>query len=199
MKRREIDIFGVLVGIVIGCILGFFLSTRINLEMPNMNDDEVIAQVGNVYLLQLEKTTSPIIAEDVIKNVKNKGLYAVAVLDGNNYYIYGGIADSEDELSELKTKFTNNGFTTHIKKEYILDKPNSVIENQAEFDFYTECVNNLIRSLKNEKLEISAETKADPANLELFSAIVTMDTVQNERLLNELRLSIYEMIVEGLQ
>lgn len=201
MKRREFDIFGVLVGLVIGCILGFFLSTRINLEMPDgsNNDDQVLAQVGNIYLLQIDKVTSPTIAEDTLKSIKSKSLFAVAVSQGNNYYIYGGIADTEAELQITKEAFTTNGFTTVIKKEYILDKPNSVIEDQVEFKFYTECIDNLVSSLKGEELEISTETKTNPCNLELFSAILTMDTIENETLLKDVRLSIYEMIIEGLE
>ena len=201
MKRREIDIFGILVGLVIGCILGFFLSTRINLEMPNNlnNDQDVLAQVGNVYLLQIDKTTSATVAEDTLKSLKNKGLYAVVVTQGLNYYIYGGVADTEADLKTIKDTYTAKGITTVVKKEYILDKPNAVLNNQVEFKFYTECIDNLIHSLKGEALEISSETKANPCNLELFSAILTMNTIENETLLKEVRLSIYEMIVEDLE
>lgn len=198
MKRREIDIFGILVGLVIGCVIGFFLSKKINLEIPNLGNDPVVAQVGNVYLLQVEKTSSPLAAEDLIKSLKNKSLYAVAVLDGNNYYIYGGIANSEAELLNLKEKFLEKGYSAIIKKEYILDKPNFVIDDQTKYDFYTECVANLLKSLKGEKLEISSNTRSNPANLELFSSILTMNTIENETLLKEVRLSIYEMIIESL-
>lgn len=198
MKRREIDIFGVLVGIVIGCILGFFLSTRINIEMPIDNEDEVLALVGNVYLLQIEKTTNPGNAQNILVDINSKGLYAVAVLYGNNYYIYGGIANTESELESLKLEFSSKGYNPIIKREYILDKPNIVIDEENKYKFYSECTDNLIRSLKGEKLEISAETKANPANLELFSAMLTIDSIQNEKLLSEIRLSIYKMITEDL-
>lgn len=200
MKKREFDIFGLLVGLVIGCILGFFLSTKINLDIPKDKEDEdVLAQAGNVYLLQIEKTTSPSVAESTLINLKNKNLFAVAVTSGINYYIYGGIADSEEDLQELKNKFSSYGYNVFIKKEYILDKPNSVIDNTEAFNFYTECVSNLINSLKGSPLEISDTTKANPINLELFSAILTMNTIQNENLLSEVRLSIYEMITEALE
>lgn len=200
MKRREFDIFGLLVGLVIGCILGFFLSTRIDLNLPDdENDKDVIAQVGNIYLLQIEKTSSPEVAENTLRSIKNKNLFAVAVSSGNNYYIYGGIANSENELIDLKDNFIAKGYSAIIKKEYILDKPNSVIHDTEAFNFYTECIGNLIKSLKGEALDISESTKTNPKNLELFSAIVTMDTIQNENLLKEVRLSIYEMICEGLE
>lgn len=201
MKRREFDIFGILVGLVIGCILGFFLSTRINLEMPDglNNDEQTLAQVGNIYLLQVEKTTSATTAEDTLKSLKNKDLYAVAVTQGINYYIYGGIADTEAELQSIKDAFAAKGFSTVVKKEYMLDKPNSVIEDQVEFKFYTECIDNLIHSLKGEELEISSDTKTNPCNLELFSAVLTMDTIENETLLKDIRLSVYEMIAEDLE
>lgn len=199
MKKREIDIFGVLVGLVIGCILGFFLSTRINIELPHQNDDQVMGQVGNVYLLQIDKTSNPAIAENVILDLKSKGIYSVAVLDGNNYYIYAGIASSESDLSTLANTITEKGYSPLIKREYILDKPNVVIDEENKYKFYSECVDNLLKSLKSEKLEISAETKANPQNLELFSAILTIDSISNEKLIKEIRLSIYKMITEDLQ
>jgi len=199
MKRREIAIFEVLVGIVIGCIIGFFLSTRISLEMPIDNTDETLAPTGNIYLLQIEKTNSPVEAEKIISNLKNKNVHAVAVLDGNSYYIYGGIAISQNELENIKSTFTSYGYNPIIKSEYILDKPNVVIDETEKYKFYSECVSNLLKSLKNEKLEISNETRTNPQNLELFSAMLTIDSINNEVLLKQLRLSIYKMITEDLQ
>src|SRR5690606_20100769 len=109
-------------------------------------------------------------AENVILDLKSKGIYSVAVLDGNNYYIYAGIASSESDLSTLANTITEKGYSPLIKREYILDKPNVVIDEENKYKFYSECVDNLLKSLKSEKLEISAETKANPQNLELFSA-----------------------------
>ena len=148
--------------------------------------------------MQIDKTTSAEVAKNTVIDIKGKNLFAVAVTEGNNYYVYGGIADSEAGLDELKNKFLEKGYTTFIKKEYLLDKPNFFVGDQEKFDFYTECVNNLIHSLKGEELEISEQTKANPINLELFSAILTINTVQNNTLLCEVRLSIYEMIIESL-
>lgn len=198
MKKREIDIFGVLVGLVVGCILGFFLSTRIDLGMPDNNDEEVLGQVGHIYLIQLEKTTSPIVAEDSLKTIKAKDLFAVAVTEGNNYYIYGGIANNESELSTQVEAFSSNGFSPIIKKVYIKDLPNAVIEDTVLFDFYTECVDNLIKSLNNEALVIGDRTKSNPVDIELFSHILALDSIQNDKLLNELRLVVYELIAERL-
>lgn len=199
MKKREIDIFGVLVGIVVGCILGFFLSTRINLNIPgNEKDEEVLAQAGNIYLLQIEKTAAPANAEDTLKKIKAKDMFAVAVLEGNSYYIYGGIANTESELLIIQDDFSSKGFDSIIKKVYIKDKPNVVLGEEKKFEFYTECIDNLIKSLKGEDLDIGENSKSNPVDVELFSNMLALDSISNDKLLSELRLVVYELIIEKL-
>lgn len=197
MKKREIDIFGVLLGVVIGCILGFFLSTRLNIDAHD-KDKDVGGRDGNIYLLQIDKVSSPDDAITIFNNLKNKGLNCVVVYVNNNYFIYGGISENVNKLEIVKEKYLEKGINTIIKKEYILDIPNLVIEDNKSFDFYTECVSNLLNNLQNKPIVISEQTRINPVNIELFSAFLALDTVQNEIILEQLRLSIYEMIIESI-
>lgn len=197
MKKREFDIFGILLGVVIGCILGFFLSTRINIEAPD-NIDETGGQVGNIYLLQIDKVDNPDDAKRIMDKISVKKLYSVAVFDNDYYYIYGGIAITNTDLDDLKLKFEDNGFTPLVKKEYILDKPNSVLENVEANEFWNECVENLIKNLNNQEIIISDKFKDNPINIEVFSFLLALNTIKNPDLLNEIRLNTYEVIIETL-
>ena len=58
MRKREIDIFGMLLGLIIGCILGFFLSSRINLH-DKPEDQPTITEKGYVHLPQVAKVEEP--------------------------------------------------------------------------------------------------------------------------------------------
>ena len=58
MRKRDIDIFGMLLGLIIGCILGFFLSSRISFN-NKPGTEEVMSEKGSVYLLQITKTNDP--------------------------------------------------------------------------------------------------------------------------------------------
>ena len=155
MRKREIDIFGMLLGLIIGCILGFFLSSRINLyDKPE--DQPTITEKGYVYLLQVAKLEDPSEAKTILEDLNKKGLKAVAVKKGSNsHYIYGGIALEEEKLAALEAKYLDHGISTIIVKEYLLDKLNSVIENEEECEFWTECINNLLNSLEDKEVEVS--------------------------------------------
>ncbi|MCK9536759.1 MAG: SPOR domain-containing protein [Bacilli bacterium] len=200
IKKREIDIFGVLLGIVIGCIIGFFLSTRININPPNNNndDDTTGAIYGNVYLLQIGKVNKAEDAYNLIENIKAQDLHSVYVNVGDNYYVYGGIADSEAALAAKKSSFEYKGFTPVIKKEYILDKPNTVIDNSTEYEFWRECVTNLLNNLGGKTYVVTDQFHANPVCLEIYTLIVALKSVQNENMRDEIRLNIYQEIIKNL-
>jgi hypothetical protein len=198
-KKREIDIFGVLLGMVIGCIIGFFLSTRININ-PSDNDNEQPAGAvyGNVYLLQIGKADSADEAETLIATIRAKDLYSVYVYTGGHYYVYGAIAGSEEALASKKGDFEYKGFSPLVKKEYILDMPNAVLDDTAEYEFWLECVTNLLDDLKGEQIVISEKFHSNPASLEAYTLTVALTGVKNEALRAEIRLNIYQEIVNNL-
>jgi len=198
IKKREIDIFGILLGVVIGCILGFFLSSRIDINQPIDDDGQVVAQVGNVYLLQIDKFNNPEDAQTKLANIQAKGLYAVVVFSNEYYYIYGGISDSEGGLDLLATNFEDKGYTTLIKKEYIIDRPNSVIEDDEMYVFWIECIDNLISNLEGDEIIISNIYLSDPVHVDMITSLLALQNIENEVLLNRFRLNAYKSIVETL-
>ena len=73
--------------------------------------------------------------------------------------IFMGIANTESELESLKLEFSSKGYNPIIKREYILDKPNIVIDEENKYKFYSECTDNLIRSLKGENWKLVQKLK----------------------------------------
>ena len=137
-KKRDFDVIGILLGVVIGILIGYFISTRLNINDETFLGSNVIEEEvkGYVYLLQLAKFDNPDGALNYVKTVKNKGLNAEAVYDGQYYYIYGAISGSESDLEIQKAVFEATGYTTIVKKEYLIDKANRVLDDQEKYEFW---------------------------------------------------------------
>jgi len=199
VKKRDIDVFGVLLGLIVGCILGFFLSTRINLN-KSPNEEEVMSEKGSVYLLQVAKLSNPKEAEDLLKELKVLGFEAVDVKKGTDlYYVYGGIALEEAKLAGLEAKYQEQGYQVKIVKENLLDKLNAELDGD-ELDFWTECVHNLLNSLADKKVEVSPQYMLELKHPEILAVISFLkEDYDSETTLLRLQLVAYELIVEGLE
>jgi len=198
-KKREIDIFGVLLGIVIGCIIGFFLSSRINLDHPPGSGEDVVDTVyGNVFLLQIDKLGSAEAAITLMQSIKNKGLHSISTKGGDYYYVFGAIEISENALNSIKTDFEEKGYFPIVRKEYILDKPNVVLDDSVEYKFWEECITYLLSSLEGKAFIINDTFHINPINLEIYTLIVALQTVQNNKLKEEIRLNVYQELINNL-
>ena len=199
-KKRDFDVIGILLGVVIGILIGYFISTRLNINDETVLGSNVIEEEvkGYVYLLQLAKFDNPDGALNYVKTVKNKGLNAEAVYDGQYYYIYGAISGSESDLEIQKAVFEATGYTTIVKKEYLIDKANRVLDDQEKYEFWLEGINNLINCLKDEDILISDKYYSNPIDLEFFSTMTILQTIQNEEIKAKVKLQAYRMISENL-
>lgn len=199
IKKREIDIFGVLLGVVIGCVLGFFLSTRIDISgTNNNNDDPVISQYGYVHLLQINRYSSPTDASNCMETLRQKDLFAICVYQNNYYYIYGGISNTSSGLDVKNSLFESKGYSPIVKKEYILDKANSVLDSAEDYEFWDESINNFVKSLEGKPIAISSKFQIDPVNLDMFSCLTLLQTLGNEELINKVRLQTYQIMIDNL-
>lgn len=200
MKKKDFDIVGILLGIIIGILLGYFISTKIDIgatsEVGGKAKEE--DNIGYVYLLQIAKFDNPDGPVKYLEALKLKELDAVVVYDKTYYYIYGGITASESLLAETRSLYETKGYTTLIKKEFILDKPNAVLDDNIKYDFWTECINNLIHSLKNESFSIDEKYYLNPIDLEAFSSMTILQSIKNDTFKNKVRLQLYKKIIENL-
>ena len=196
-KKYNLDVISIVMSLIIGAFIGYIISTKVK-------DDEMLEPVLGeenleyFYLLQVAKFDNPEGATNYQKVLKTKNLDSVIVYDRVYYYIYGGIGSSEEVLSDLKSKFYLLGYETIIKKEYLIDKANSVIESNELYGFYTECIHNLYKSLNNESFVISDIYFVNPINIELFTQLSILLNIKNTDLKQKAELQAYKIIIESL-
>jgi hypothetical protein len=200
MKKREFDIFGLLLGIVIGCILGFFLSTRIDLDKLPREGEQVSVERGNIHLLLVDKVNGAEEARDLLTSLRAKNYYVVDVYTGGYYYIFGGIALKNEDLSSLVTQYINDGYSDAVViKDYILDLPNAVVHNPEAFEFWSYSIDILLKSLNNENFVVDQKyVTGKPLHTEMSYHLLIMMNYQDVDTLNQARLNSYEIIVENL-
>lgn len=199
-KKHTIDIMGIILGIIVGTLLGYFLSSKVNLDD---NEKPVIGEVetkedGYIYLLQIAKFDNPTGASNYMEALEKNGFYSIYVYE-DCYYIYGGISLTLDGLSGLKSSYEIKGYTPLIKKEYILDLPNKVIENNYQYNFWSEGIQNFLKTFKNESVEISDMYYTNYVNLELITNLTMIDKLKSSDDKSKLQLQTYKNIVENLK
>lgn len=195
MKKKDFDVITILIGIIVGAFIGYFIGHSTEDTQPVINPTQ---ETGYVYLLQLAKYDNPDGAINFQTLAKNKGFDVEIVYDGV-YYIYGAIGISEESLSQIKLSYEAKGYSCIVRKEYMLDLPNFIIDDQYAYDFYLECINNLINSLSNEQIIISDKYYIEPVNLELFSTLTILQTIQNSSLKARAQLQAYRLLVQNLK
>lgn len=197
--RRDFDVVGILLGVIVGILIGYFISTKlIKDDVPANGEIVNNDHIGYVYLLQLAKFDNPEGALNFTKNLKRSDIYSEVVYDNGYYFIYGAISNSSNGLEIKKAVFEAKGYSTLIKKEYILDKANRVLDDAEKYDFWYEGINNLLKALDNENINISEKYYVNPIDLEFFSTISILKTIQNEEIKEKVKLQAYRMICENL-
>lgn len=197
LKKNNIDIIIILMSLVIGIFLGYMIGKKISSgdeNIPVVKESEL----EYVYILQIAKFDNPSGAKNYQNVLSEKNLDSIVVYDKIYYYIYGGIASSEEKLSDLKNKFSILGYIPIIKKELLIEKTNSCLDNEKLYSFYSECINNLYKSLLDEDFEISEKYNVDPVNIELFTQMTIIKSMKNESLRRKAQMQAYKIIIESL-
>ena len=99
LKKNNIDIIIILMSLVIGVFLGYMIGKKISSgdeNIPVVKESEL----EYVYILQIAKFDNPSGAKNYQNVLSEKNLDSIVVYDKIYYYIYGGIASSEEKLSE---------------------------------------------------------------------------------------------------
>ena len=114
-------------------------------------------------------------------------------------YIYCAISTNEEEINNKKEAFALIGYDGIIKKEYLYNRANNVIENKNSYDFYIQMIDNLLNSLNNQAIEISDEFLINPVDIELLTWINMLSSIQNSDYKGKIQLQTYKMIIEKLK
>ena len=201
INKRDFDYVGILIGVIIGLILGYIVGSELNIT-ASLDESEkeasLVEEVNYIYTLQIGKFSEADEAKKFYDTAINKGIECVYVTDNNSYYIYAAISTSEEEINNKKDAFSLIGYNGIIKKEYLYNRANNVIENEKEYMFYTEMIDNLINSLNNEIIIIQDDFLVTPIDLELVTWVNMLSSIQNEEYKSKIQLQTFKMILEKL-
>lgn len=201
INKRDFDYVGILIGVIIGLVLGYIVGSEFNLTTLNKEDGNAVtvdSEVNYIYTLQLGKFSDVSDAKRFYDAAVNKGIECVYVEDNNNYYIYAAISTIEEEINDKKEAFKLIGYDGIIKKEYLYNRANNVIENEKEYLFYTEMIDNLINSLNGKEVIIQDDFLVSPVDLELVTWVNMLSSIQNIDYKNKIQLQTFKMVIEKL-
>ena len=180
MKKKEFDLFNILLGLVIGCIIGFFIFSKLNPQELDNTDPVIKEEVyGTVYTIQLGSNTNIDNLTSIIERLNVLGLYYEIYEEGGKYYIFNSVYGSLEQAQIKKNLIENYGFTVSIRSDYILDLPNNINNSYDEYDFYNEMIGNLLNSLNNEIVMISDKYYTNPIDIEILSNITILMNIKN--------------------
>lgn len=199
MKKKEIDLFNILLGIIIGCVLGYFVFTKLT-PINTTTEQPVNNNIyGTVYTLQLG-CSNEIESLNAIKERLNiLDLYYEIYEEGGKYYIFNSIFSDMNSAQNKKTLLENYGFTVTMRSDYILDLSNSFISSQNEYNFYNEVIINLLKSLNNEEIMISNDYYSNPVDIQLFSNLTILMTIKNNEIKENYQLNTFCLLLKKLK
>jgi len=194
MKRKDIDLFAILIGVVIGCLFGYFIGMRINNETLKPVDNNP-PTFGNVYVLQIASSTNQ---SDLLNVLKDVDFNYEIIKDNEVYYVYTYVSTDEDIIEGKKAEYQTLGFNPIVKNEYILDWPNKFIHDTKKYDFYEYAITCLLDSLNNEPIEIDEKYAVEKININIDANIHYLQSVKNQEVKEIIQLETYKLLYEEL-
>lgn len=198
MKKREIDLFGILLGIVIGCVLGYFVFSRITVEEKN---EPVIQkdEFGTVYTIVLGTGNTLDSLTTTIDRLKVLNIYYEIYEENNRYYIFNSTFDDLTKAQTKKAILESYEFNPSIRSDYIIDLPKTVITDSKKYEFYQFVVESLLKSMKNEDFTIDEKYYSEPVDIEVFSSISILQSIKNEEIKLNYQLNTFISLLKKLK
>lgn len=200
MKKMEFDLFNILLGVVIGAILGYFVFSQIRINNPiesqPVGNEDVY---GTVYTIQLGCNTNLESLNIIKERLDVLGLYYEIYEEGGKYYILNSVYDSLEKAQTKKQIIESYGFNASIRSDYILDLSNNVITSTEEYNFYNEIILNLLNSMKGEAISISDIYFSNPIDIQMFSNITILMTIKNDQIKENYQLNTFCLLLKKLK
>lgn len=200
MKKKEIDLFNILLGLIIGCILGYFVFTQIKPEQTTADEPTIKENIyGTIYTLQLGCSSDLSSLNSIKERLDILDIYYEIYEEGGKYYIFNSIYSDINEAQSKKKIIENYGFTVSLRSDYILDLPNNMISSPDKYNFYTDVIKNLLNSLNNEDVIIDNEYYSNPIDIQLFSNITILMTIKNDEIKENYQLNTFCLLLKKLK
>lgn len=200
MKKKEIDLFNILLGLIIGCILGYFVFTQIKPEQTTADEPTIKENIyGTIYTLQLGCSSDLSSLNSIKERLDILDIYYEIYEEGGKYYIFNSIYSDINEAQSKKKIIENYGFTVSLRSDYIIDLPNNMISSPDKYNFYTDVIKNLLNSLNNEDVIIDNEYYSNPIDIQLFSNITILMTIKNDEIKENYQLNTFCLLLKKLK
>lgn len=200
MFKKDFDLFGIILGLIIGCVLGYFVFSQIQIE-DKSKDQVVISEEihGTIYSIQLGNSTNVSSLDLITNRLDVLGIYYQIYQEADKYYIFNSIYDNLEKAQTQKQIMESYGFNVTIRSDYILDLPNTLISSTDEYNFYCEAINNLLNSLKEEEIIISEIYYTNPVNIEIFSNLTVLKNIKNNEIKSNYQLNTFCLLLNKLK
>lgn len=200
MFKKDFDLFGIILGLIIGCVLGYFVFSQIQIE--DKSEDQVVISEeihGTIYSIQLGNSTNVSSLDLITNRLDVLGIYYQIYQEADKYYIFNSIYDNLEKAQTQKQIMESYGFNVTIRSDYILDLPNTLISSTDEYNFYCEAINNLLNSLKEEEIIISEIYYTNPVNIEIFSNLTVLKNIKNNEIKSNYQLNTFCLLLNKLK
>ena len=200
MFKKDFDLFGIMLGLIIGCVLGYFVFSQIQIE--DKSEDQVVISEeihGTIYSIQLGNSTNVSSLDLITNRLDVLGIYYQIYQEADKYYIFNSIYDNLEKAQTQKQIMESYGFNVTIRSDYILDLPNTLISSTDEYNFYCEAINNLLNSLKEEEIIISEIYYTNPVNIEIFSNLTVLKNIKNNEIKSNYQLNTFCLLLNKLK
>lgn len=199
MKKKEIDLFGILLGLVIGCVLGYFVFSR-SLSIQNDSSNPVINDqvYGTVYTVSIGSR----LEEDhglLEERLNILNLHYEIFEENNKKYYLNSIYDNIESATMQKEMLEGYGFIVSIRSDYIIDLSKEVINDTVLYNFYNEAIINLLNSLSNKEIIISEEYYVNPVDIEILSNLTILSNIKNQEFKNNYELNTFCLLLKKLK
>ena len=195
MKKKSIDLFGILFGFIIGCAIGYFVAISFHDTKENIIQTNT-STIGTVYLLELYKSDNEKETLNYLDKIHNEQLFGEIVHIGKIYYIYGNIGYTLEEVQAIKLEYEEKNIYGNIVSSYIQDLPSIYPKETIEYQFYSDAIYYLFQSLKKEKIVLKEQYYINPINVSLFSNLTLLVSIRNPKIEKELQLNTYKQLIE---
>ena len=200
MKKKDFDLFNILLGVIIGCILGFFVFTQIKPNKTNTEEPVIKEDVyGTVYTIQLGCESDINSLSQLINKLEILNIYYELYEEGGKNYLFHSVYSDLSTAQNKKIELENLGLVVSIRSDYILDLPKTVISNLEQYEFYNEVINNLINSLNKTDIVISEKYYSNPVDIELFSNTSILMNIKNDQIKSNYQLNTLCLLFKKLK
>lgn len=200
MKKKEIDLFNILLGLIIGCVLGYFVFSQIKPEQTTIETPVINENIyGTIYTLQLGCSSDLSSLNSIKERLDILDIYYEIYEEGGKYYIFNSIYSDINKAQTQKNMIENYGFTVSLRSDYILDLPNNLVSSPEKYNFYNDVIKNLLNSLNDDNIVIADEYYSNPVDIQLFSNITILMTIKNDEIKENYQLNTFCLLLKKLK